>query len=393
MRVVFKTFRAANGDCIFFILEEVGKRFSIMVDCGRYTQPIKDYIEKKLNKQIDLIIVTHIDADHVKGVIQMLNEMPDLTIGEIWFNSYQRANVSNTIPLTEKQNRYLKRLYGKIPQVVDILDTKVNANHAMSLSETILNNPTIKGAWRKDPIKVGMKDYQLCDGLFGKITILSPTQDALNDLDNEFLYLFYEFFYENHPKALLEKDTTIYELLLRVAQERDSYVQLESEKIAVQQLTKQTISTYCEKLTTPLSSANKASIAFVWEYHMHKILFLGDASPDTVIKSLTDLYGNEVSIFDAVKVSHHGSAHSTTQKMMELIESPHFFFTGGSGNKRPHIEAIARIIYRQLQQGIDSRMLHFNYRNEWTKELEKAELQQELGYLIDYNSNELIYEL
>lgn len=393
MEVILKTFQVANGDCIFFTLKEIDKQFAIMIDCGRYTPQIKDYIEKQLKKHIDLLIVTHIDADHIEGVTKMLTEMPDLSIGEIWFNSYMRSNNEGALPLSEKQIQCLKRLYGKIPQVVDVLDTKVNAEHAMTLSETILANPKWEKVWRREQIDTSIEDYPLCNNMFGKLKILSPTQKDLKNLDKEFLALFYEFFYGEHPNNNLDKDATIFELILRVAQENDTIDWIESEQIASQILDEQVIIAYRDNKTSPLTPANKASIAFVWELDEHKVLFLGDASPDVVSKSLNRLYGSNPISFDAVKVSHHGSAHSTTIKMMKKIDSPHFFFTGGGGNKRPHIEAISRIICRPLQQEGTSRMLHFNYKNEWTEGLEKDELQQKFCYSIDYNTNELTYEL
>lgn len=33
-----------------------------------------------------------------------------------------------------------------------------------------------------------------------------------------------------------------------------------------------------------LSPANEASIAFIWEHEGHRILFMGDANPDQVVK-------------------------------------------------------------------------------------------------------------
>lgn len=393
MKAEFKTFQSGIGDCIFFTLKDKDKQFVIMVDCGRYSEPIKDYIEKQLNNHIDLLVVTHIDADHVEGVTCMLNEIPDLSIGEIWFNSYQRSSDGVPLPLTDNQILFLKRLYAKIPQVVDVLNTKVNADHAMTLSETILGNSEWADVWRRDPIKVGLDNYPLCDGSLGTIRILSPTHKELDALDEVFLSLFYEFFYEEHPDGSLEKDTTLYELLIRVAQERDDFDQFEPEQISSLTLDAKTIIDYKNNKIKSLTPENKASIAFVWEYKDHRILFLGDASPDVVKDSLIDLYGECETKFDAVKVSHHGSAHSTSVALMDLIDSFDFFFTGGGGNKRPHIEAVSRIISKPLQPDAKPRTLHFNYQNDWTTALERTELQQQLGYTLDFTTNELIYDI
>lgn len=393
MKVIFKTVQASDGDCVFLNLKKGDKQFVIMVDCGGFGDPVKDYVINHLNKHIDLLVVTHYDRDHIEGVTKMLNEIPGLSIGEIWFNSYQRSNNGEEIPLLESQTVCLRRLYSNIPQVIDVLDTKVNAGHAMTLSETLLRNPKWASAWRREPIKVGMADYPLCGGSFGKLRILSPTQDALNALDEEYLELFYEFFYGEHPKGKLEKDATIYELLMQVAQERDLCGQCKPEQIAAVKLDAQAIQEYCTNKVTSLSKANVASIAFVWEYGDHRILFLGDASPSMVTNSVVKLYGKDVTLFDAIKVSHHGSAHSTTVKMMKKMDSPHFFFTGIGGNERPHIEAISRIINRPLPKGVKARTLHFNYHNDWTDGLDDASLQKTFGYLLDFLKNELTYEI
>lgn len=362
-------------------------QFSIMVDCGRYTPEIKQYVLETLYKKIDLLIVTHIDADHNEGITKMLQNMPDLSIGEIWFNCYQRAS-EDAIPLNEMQKSCLTRLYGKIPLVIDIMDTQINSEHAMMLSEVILANPAWKAVWKSDYIKKGMPDYPIADGTFGTIKILSPTQQELKDLDNEFKVLFYEFFYGKCPREPIEQGTTIYELLQRVAQESEGKETVIPEQVTARDIDKKLIEEACMNKLLPLTPANRASIAFVWEHSGHKILFLGDSSPDLVVNSIEG-----TTIYDAIKISHHGSAHSTSLELMGKIDSPHFFFTGGKGNTRPHLDAIARVVNRPLKDGMAGRVLHFNYCNDCIKGLCKEELQTELHFSVDCTRNELTYDI
>ena len=387
MRVTFKTFQSGVGDCIFLLLKQGETQFSIMVDCGRYTPEISQYVKQTLCKRIDLLIVTHIDADHNEGITKMLLNIPDLAIGEIWFNCYQRS-IEGATSINEIQKTCLTRLYGRIPQVIDIMDTQINSEHAMMLREVILANPAWKAVWRRDYIKKGMPNYLIADGAFGTIKILSPTQQELNDLDNEFKVLFYEFFYGKHPEEPLDKDTTIYELLQRVAQESEDKETASPEQAASINIDKKLIEDACKNKLLPLTPANRSSIAFVWEYSGHKILFLGDSSPAIVVNSI-----DGAPVYDAVKTSHHGSAHSTSVELMGRIDSPHYFFTGGKGNARPHIDAIARVINRPLKDGIDGRVLHFNYSNDWVKGLNNDILQEELHFSIDSTVNELSYDI
>lgn len=82
MTATIKTFQSGTGDCILLRLEEGEQRYAIMVDCGWYEEPIKHYIQNTLEEKIDLLIVTHIDNDHIVGVKDMLTdsvgqELPD----------------------------------------------------------------------------------------------------------------------------------------------------------------------------------------------------------------------------------------------------------------------------------------------------------------------------
>ena len=92
MQVKFKTFSVGSGDCITLLLKNDDKEIHIMVDCGLYTQEVNDYIVNEFHGHIDYLIVTHIDNDHIKGLIEMLSSKPDLTIKHIFYNCYQRTS-------------------------------------------------------------------------------------------------------------------------------------------------------------------------------------------------------------------------------------------------------------------------------------------------------------
>lgn len=89
MTATFKTFHSGIGDCIFFLIKKEEEQRVVMVDCGTFEVPIKKYVQEKLAKKIDLLIVTHIDNDHIEGVKTMLND-PEIKVGRIIFNCYQR---------------------------------------------------------------------------------------------------------------------------------------------------------------------------------------------------------------------------------------------------------------------------------------------------------------
>lgn len=51
--------------------------------------PIQQYVSNKLGKSIDVLIVTHIENGHIEGMKTMLKD-PDIKVGRILFNCYQR---------------------------------------------------------------------------------------------------------------------------------------------------------------------------------------------------------------------------------------------------------------------------------------------------------------
>lgn len=67
----FKTFNVGVGDCITLLLKNKEKEMHIMVDCGNYTPEVNDYVENEFHNHIDYLIVTHIDNDHINGLIPL----------------------------------------------------------------------------------------------------------------------------------------------------------------------------------------------------------------------------------------------------------------------------------------------------------------------------------
>ena len=140
-----------------------------------------------------------------------------------------------------------------------------------------------------------------------------------------------------------------------------------------------------------ITDENKGSIAFIWEYKDTKVLFMGDAEPDIVKTAIVYKYG-KVDNMKAIKVSHHGSKHSTSKELMEVIDSFDYFITGGSVGDKPSMETLVKIVDRGDNK---VRTIHYNYdRNILMKDMasdESVELRQKYNFQIDTN-NELEFE-
>lgn len=386
MQVKFQTFPVGSGDCITLLLKNGDKELHIMVDCGQYKPEVNDYIKNEFHNHVDYLIVTHIDNDHIKGLIEMLSSKPDLTINHIFYNCYQRTS-DDLQEWDERMVENMKNVYHHLPVVIDMLDQKINAETSKSLAELILENENWKRAWRREYITDESSMVDLGDEM-GRMIFLSPNKEALDTLDKKYRLLFWKTLYK--PKKLdYDKEETIYESLMRIMEQED-YEGFDEEPVSSKVLDENALKLYADEKMKVLSPANEASIAFIWEHEGHRILFMGDANPDQVVKKIGDVYKDTPKpvLFDAIKISHHGSAHSTSKELVSIADSERYFVTGGA-NARPSYQALSRIIIAPLPEDLSHREIRYNRENDILKSLASNEsLKDKLHYSITANANE-----
>ena len=216
MQFKLKTFNVGAGDCIILLLQNNDKEIHILIDCGNYTPEVNDYVVKNFHDHIDYLIVTHIDNDHINGLIEMLTSKPDLTINHILYNCYQRTS-DDLKNWDENMVANVRRVYGHLPIVVDLLEGKIDAKASKTLAELILENENWKKAWQMEYVTIDTPTIDLGDDM-GHFIFLSPTNEALDVLDKEYRLLFWKTLYM--PKKLdYDKEETIYEALMRVMEQ------------------------------------------------------------------------------------------------------------------------------------------------------------------------------
>lgn len=386
MQYKFKTFNVGAGDCITFLLKKNDKEMHIMVDCGLYTREVNDYIVNEFHSHIDYLIVTHIDNDHIKGLIEMLSSKPDLTINHFFYNCYQRTS-DDLQDWDERMVENMKNVYHHLPVVIDMLEQKINAETSMSLAELILGNEKWKKVWRREYVTDNSAAIDLGNDM-GRFIFLSPAKKALNDLDKEYRSLFWKTLYKQKIEDY-KKEETIYESLMRIMEQED-YEGFDEKPVSSKVLDENALKFYADEKMKVLSPANEASIAFIWEHKEHRILFMGDANPDQVVKKIGDVYKDTPKpvLFDAIKISHHGSAHSTSKELVSIADSERYFVTGGA-NARPSYQALSRIIIAPLPEDLSHREIRYNRENDILKTLAGNEsLKDMLHYSVTANANE-----
>ena len=185
MRAIIKTFESGAGDCIFLVMkdERDGSSFNIMIDCNVLTDEIKAYLRDVLYKRIDVLIVTHIDSDHVNGITKLMRnpDFVDMHIGMILFNGFQ-PQTKQPQTLNIQKLAKLKAVAELLPPIVDRAFQKTNGMDAACLVTELNKHPQWKAVWRQTPIIAGETISLGNNEKWGRLRVLSPTQDSLDDL-------------------------------------------------------------------------------------------------------------------------------------------------------------------------------------------------------------------
>ena len=310
MGIVVRVLEAHHGDCILVTHEGASGAVNILIDGGtsatfkygprqRYDGALCKVLTalKAPGQHIDLAVLTHIDEDHIKGLIKAF-EAPDylnVLVKSVWFNSSRIITKYFDTPEIPENNILLTD---------DSPQTSVQQGKDL---ETLLDEI---GCERAPLIQAGQVHII---GPF-KLTVLSPDQTQLKRL-------LHKWPSEDESGATAAHDND-YQVSLKEIWEDDEF---ESDK----------------------SPYNGSSIAFILEVGNRRMLFLGDAHDKVVVENLKELGFSETNKLqlDLVKVSHHGSQYNTSSEFLSLLQSSRYVIsTNGSSHGLPNKRAIARII-------------------------------------------------
>lgn len=357
----FITFDVGAGDCMFLKLQDGDKSFSIMVDCCSLTNEVSSYICEELGNHIDVLIITHIDNDHLVGIASLL-EKKNISISKIYFNCAQQVGSNGhgdpKIDACEIQ-RYSEVLNCPAGAFVG----KISITEAALVAQLLLKEERHNRVWEKCYISTETSIIHL-EKQWGKLIFLSPTQDILREQEDVFYREYYRVCKRNIRECSSENVPVFFELISRLSEKKHKNGDVKGK---ISSLNGYKTVTQFEQLgetkIDSLSLSNRASLAFEWIGNKKRILVLGDADSEIVADSILQKYGDALRMYELIKVSHHGSKHSTSKRLLELVDSEHYFFTGGNKKDRPSVETISRIVSRPLSKSLKQRVLHYTMKN------------------------------
>ncbi|MBA2939872.1 MBL fold metallo-hydrolase [Paenibacillus sp. CGMCC 1.16610] len=370
-KIRVEMFPSMHGDC-FLLSFGSSPKLNLLVDSGlkeTYHNYLRDRINKlsKINEAIDLLVITHIDEDHIKGALELFKENGHkteskiVTINEVWHNSYRHLQFSkNKVEeISESEKMILEGIIAMNfnSETSDNTQSKgISAFQGSTLASYLLKggynwNTSFEGkAINYDSRKIVYINSDV------KLRLLSPDTEKLKALGKRWLielkkkkYNFnisdeeifddaFEFYMKNLVQTVdVNEDSPISKNSLTI----ESLLEIEGGG--------------------DTSPTNGSSISFIIEYEDKKLLFLGDSHPDLIYENILKLVREEnyIPYFDLIKVSHHGSQYNTNSKLLALIDSPKFLIsTDGVAHHHPDASTLANIICRE---GTQTRHLFFNY--------------------------------
>jgi beta-lactamase superfamily II metal-dependent hydrolase len=307
--IELRVLAARDGDCLLLSYGHDALTHRILIDGGRaLTYPlIKPTLEQV--GMLDLLVITHVDQDHILGVLAMLKDgNRPVQFGDIWFNGYDQLR----------------------DPAIEVFGARDGEKLTTALLEQNLPwNQAFSG-------RAARCDRQAVSLGGATLTLLSPDRDQLAALI-----------------PVWEKECGKEGLMpgQEAKEPPPGYEQFGAVNVDI---------LADEKFVPDPSKTNPTSIGFLFEYEGTRLVFTGDGDDARLrssLQPLADAEGGRVRI-DALKVSHHGSKANLSKETLAILEcAAYIISTDGSRQQHPDDVTMARII----KHGTAPKEIAFNY--------------------------------
>ena len=264
---------------------------------------------------IDLVIVSHVDDDHINGIIALFEDIADaapFSVGRLWHNSFDSLLDATGTPVAALTDPGDTVITAGLVEMDKAVAPDAHDDLAMVLA-SIPQGHTLLGLAKKLSIPVNPEfegkaieahdgKAMSMDGL--QCTFLGPMREELEDLRKEF------------AKWLAKKkagDGTADALLASL---------------------------------TDSSVPNLSSLVMLVEDGDESLLLTGDARGDkmvTAAKALKQLNANGELPVDTFKVPHHGSDRNNDKATFETFPAQRYVFSGDGKHGNPERETFEEL--------------------------------------------------
>ena len=314
---VFEALDAAHGDCFLLHFDDAGRRRLWLVDGGpgpTYRERLAPRLEQLRGDgplRIDLALITHIDDDHIAGVLALLRRESRLVLDErkpgtveirdAWFNGFgsivsehgRAADVVSPDASGPLPHGAFAEV-ASVPQGNELLRTLADLR--------IPVNAAASGAAVSAPATFA--------GMAGaKVTVLAPSLTRLNALRAKW----------RKAEAKPRSDTQAAEVAGLFREDLDTSV------------------------------PNLSSIVALVEADGKRILLTGDARGDDIVAGWEAARPGDTTpyLLDVMKVPHHGSDRGITERFLRLFPARHYVISANGRDDNPDPKVLEQIAVTQ----------------------------------------------
>ena len=358
-------FQANDGDCLLLTGAD-GK--TMLVDGGRkdsYRAHVAPALGEmaQAQKALDVVCLSHVDDDHIAGILQMVDDFIDWRaydfavqsgnkrvrkpkfprppeVRALWHNGFQDEVVADMGRHEELLSIHMQACLldqALIPQAEAYQDLVTGYKEAERLSSLVSPNllaipvnPPFKGGLMhvaNPPVVIPLGAMQ--------ISIIGPFLKDLEKLKKE-----WEAWSRDNQEALekvredarreaerlhLDEGEMLHRFLFDLAAELGQR----------------------EKVTPP----NLASLMLLVEEEDKTLLLTGDGHCDDILqglrahKKITDQQGIHVNV---LKVQHHGAEYNINEEFCRWVTADHYIFCGNGSSGNPNLDVLQLIVDSRL---------------------------------------------
>ncbi|PSW26000.1 hypothetical protein C9I94_05460 [Photobacterium swingsii] len=345
--VKIKMYPAKEGDA-FLISFGNDNSTNIIIDMGleeTYQSFIKpDLIElKESGKKIDLLIVSHVDNDHICGAIEFIKENKDnntvIQVGEVWHNSYRHLKFDKVDEVLEREEKLvLKQIreQNTPPSSTDGL-SEIKIDEGITLAGLLYKyNYNWNVSLNEKAVLISEQELTISTNV--RVKVISPSVNKLNSLAIKWKEKL-----ESEKYGFILNNDIIFD------DAYEQYMKHSNHSSEVNEIAKNedklTFYELKNKKGKDRSVTNGSSIAVILESEDVKLLFLADAHEDLIYEELKKLNDSGYELnFDFVKLSHHGSNNNISNRILSLISARKYMISTNGKYSHPDLATIAKIV-------------------------------------------------
>jgi len=364
-------FQSSKGDCL--VLADAEQEHHILVD-GGMRDSYQEYVAPALGKfaetgkSLDLVYVSHIDQDHIAGVLQLLNDIvawrvhdfqlghgnpshpePDSprppAVKDIWHNAFHEL-----IPENQGEIADLLAASASILSGASAVELKGIATQQQELVQSIPEAIRVSRRVSKEQLNIPLNRHFNGKLAFVREDENPPAPASFGALDIRVIGPF------DSDLDRLRKDWNGW---LKDNKESLAKLQKKAKRDAERLGTNEAIALLNLRLSqaedlgkrSKVTPPNLASLMLLVEENGNTVLLTGDGHADDILKGLAfhqKLDAEGRIHVNVLKVQHHGAEFNIDENFVSKVTADHYIFCGNGEHENPDLLVLKTLIESRI---------------------------------------------